>query len=507
MGIIIRQGIKGTIVSYLGTLLGFVNMLILFPLVCTAGEIGLYRILLDAASFFVIFSLLGSNSTLIRFFPYFSNSLKSKGQFLFYILLTAGVGFVIFSGIYLFFNEEILLPFIDKSSDLISYKYYLLPLALFLLLFNVFSAYSRALLKIVAPKFLKEVLIRLFIGIAAVFFFFNLIQFNDLIGWIVGFYGIALLLLIWYIANLKQLIITPGTSIFKSPQIKEMTQFGMITFLSAGSGVIVGKIDTLMLGSMTGLSNTGIYGVAFYIGAFIQLPRRSLSDISAPLIARGYKQGDIGQVSTIYKKSSINLLIIGSFILTIIWANIDAIFSLIPHSDIFIKGKYVVLFIGLGKLFDMAMGLNHEIITNSKIYKWNMLLIPLLAITTIITNLIFIPEDNPFSSFGVYGINGAAIASLLSIFSINLLRYLLILIKLKLQPFSIHTFKALLIAGITYLVGNVIPGMDIPILEIIIKSIAMSAIFASLVLVLKPSKDISQLIMNSWNQILPETKK
>jgi hypothetical protein len=57
------------------------------------------------------------------------------------------------------------------------------------------------------------------------------------------------------------------------------------------------------------------------------------------------------------------------------------------------------------------------------------------------------------------------------------------------------------------LVGNVIPGMDIPILEIIIKSVAMSAIFASLVLVLKPSKDISQLIMNSCNQILPETKK
>ena len=56
MGIIIRQGIKGTIVSYLGTLLGYVNMLILFPLIFSTEEIGLYRILLDAASFFVIFS-------------------------------------------------------------------------------------------------------------------------------------------------------------------------------------------------------------------------------------------------------------------------------------------------------------------------------------------------------------------------------------------------------------------------------------------------------------------
>ena len=120
-----------------------------------------------------------------------------------------------------------------------------------------------------------------------------------------------------------------------------------------------------------------------------------------------------------------------------------------------------------------------------------------MAVTTIVTNLVFIP---------LYGINGAAIASLLSIFSINLLRYFLILVKLKLQPLSIQTLKALLIAGITYLAGNVIPGMDIPILEIIIKSIAMSAIFASLVLVLKPSEDISQLIMNSWNQIIKRNK-
>ena len=204
------------------------------------------------------------------------------------------------------------------------------------------------------------------------------------------------------------------------------------------------------------------------------------------------------QISTIYKKTSINLLIIGSFILTLIWTNIDALFSLIPHSEMFIQGKYVVLFIGLGKLFDMAMGLNHEIITNSKIYKWNILLIPLLAVTTIVTNLIFIP---------LYGINGAAIASLLSIFSINLLRYFLILVKLKLQPFNIQTLKALLIAGITLFIGYLIPGLDIPILEIILKSLVMSSVFSILILALKPSEDISQLIMKSWNKIIEKLNK
>lgn len=350
------------------------------------------------------------------------------------------------------------------------------------------------------PKFLREVLIRLLLGTAAVLFFFKFFNFTDYIGSIVVIYGIVLILLIGYIGWIKQLKIYPNISIFRSKKMKEISQFGLITLFSTGSGVIVGKIDTLMLGSMTGLSDTGVYAIAFYIGSFIQLPRRSLSEISSPILASNYKEGNMDQVLDIYKKTSINLLIIGSLLFTLIWSNIDAIFSLIPdsaNSELYSKGKYVVLFIGLGKLFDMAMGLNHEIITNSKFYKWNLLLIPLLALTTIITNLIFIP---------LYGITGAAIASLISMCSINLIRYLLILIKLKFQPLDINTLKGILIALASLLVGNLVPHLDIPILEIALRSLAILSVFGVLIFVFKPSADIIQLIMKLWQRLVIRKK-
>jgi len=492
MGIIIRQGIKGTLVSYMGTVLGYINMLILFPLFFSTTEIGLYRILLDASSFFVIFSILGAADTSVRFFPFFKDTAKSQGQFLFYILTIASIGFVLFMGVYLFFNDEILKPFIEKSPELVSYKYYLIPLVFLNLFYVVFYTYCRSLLRIVVPKFFKEVIVRLLLGAAAIFFFLNFIDFTDYIGSIVGIYFIVLVLIIGYIAWLNQLKIYPNTSIFKSEKFKEMTVFGFLTLISAGSGVIVARIDTLMLGSMTGLSDTGVYGIAFYIGAIIQLPRRSLSEISAPVIASMIKEKKMDQVHYLYKKTSINLLIIGSLFFILVWSNVDAIFSLIPNSELFVKGKYVVFFIGLAKLFDMSLGLNHEIITNSKYYKWNTILIPLLAITTIVTNLIFIPK---------YGITGAAIASLISISSINLLRYILILIKFNIQPFNFNTLKGIMIAIISFFCGSFVPDMDYAIIEILIRSMVILFIFAILIFTMRPSEDINSLISGLWTRL------
>ena len=87
MGVIIKQSIKGTLVSYGGAILGYVNLLLLFPLVFSTEQIGLYRVLIDAAAFFVIFSQLGILNISIKYFPYFQDIKKKHNGFLVYILL------------------------------------------------------------------------------------------------------------------------------------------------------------------------------------------------------------------------------------------------------------------------------------------------------------------------------------------------------------------------------------------------------------------------------------
>ena len=57
MGIIIRQSIKGTLVNYLGIVVGFVTTFFILTHYLTTEEVGLTRVLVDAAVLFSSFAL------------------------------------------------------------------------------------------------------------------------------------------------------------------------------------------------------------------------------------------------------------------------------------------------------------------------------------------------------------------------------------------------------------------------------------------------------------------
>ena len=119
------------------------------------------------------------------------------------------------------------------------------------------------------------------------------------------------------------------------------------------------------------------------------------------------------EIKNIYEKSSLNQLLLGGFIFLIIWLNIDEGLALLPEK--FQGGKYVVLYIGLSKLFSVATGVNGQIIVNSKYYRFDLYSNFILLIITIFTNYIFIPESSPLSEYSIVGINGAAFATALSV--------------------------------------------------------------------------------------------
>ena len=76
MGIIAKQSIQGTIVTYLGVAVGFVTTFFVLTRFLSAEEIGLARVLIDAATLFIGLAQLGTSSSIIRFYPHF----KGKEQ-------------------------------------------------------------------------------------------------------------------------------------------------------------------------------------------------------------------------------------------------------------------------------------------------------------------------------------------------------------------------------------------------------------------------------------------
>src|SRR5690625_7619930 len=85
-----------------------------------------------------------------------------------------------------------------------------------------------------------------------------------------------------------------------------MRTYGLYTLLGGLTTVVVWNIDVIMLGSMTGLEQTAVYSVAFYIGAVIAVPQRAIERIATQLVASHIRSRSWEEIRTIYQTTSLN---------------------------------------------------------------------------------------------------------------------------------------------------------------------------------------------------------
>ena len=100
MGVIAKQSIRGTIVTYLGIAVGIVTTFFVLTRFLTTEEIGLARVLIDAATLFIGLAQLGTNASIIRFYPYFKEKESDEDHgFFFWALVVPFIGFVLFAAL------------------------------------------------------------------------------------------------------------------------------------------------------------------------------------------------------------------------------------------------------------------------------------------------------------------------------------------------------------------------------------------------------------------------
>ena len=107
MGVIARQSIKGAIANYLGVAIGFFVTFLVLPKYLTQEQIGLTRVMVDAAMLFTSFAQLGTNASILRFFPYFKDGKDNHGIFGWSVLIPL-IGFTLFAAAFLIFREPLL---------------------------------------------------------------------------------------------------------------------------------------------------------------------------------------------------------------------------------------------------------------------------------------------------------------------------------------------------------------------------------------------------------------
>ncbi|HEX2963253.1 MAG TPA: polysaccharide biosynthesis C-terminal domain-containing protein [Ignavibacteriales bacterium] len=498
MGIVIRQSAKTLIVTYLGFLIGYVNTLIFYPLALSVEQIGLQRILLDVTGFFATFAALGATHIPVRYFPYFKDPKKEHNGFLFFLFCLSFVGYIVFVALFFIFKDTLIGIYSRNAAQLTEYFYYLIPFTFIQLCLFILEVYMLVQLKPVVPRFIREIVIRVLLTLGVLGILYHMITFHVFINFIFVVYVIALLLLVIYVYSRGVLFLRPNFSVFKNPMLKSMLVFGGFVLLGNTSDIIIRNIDSLMLGSYSGLKSTGIYTIALYIALVLEIPRRSMSQVVIPLVAEATKNGDMKKIAEIYKKSSINQMIIGGLVFLVIWCNIDNIFKFIPNGSVFIAGKYVVFYLGIGKLFDMAMGINAEIMTTSKYYKYDIFFYAGLSLLAIGTNMLLIP---------IWGILGAAMASAISIIIYNLVRFAFIWRIYRMQPFSKQTVKVLLISLVVLIFNYMFPHVSGHFVwDVAIRGFFIAVLFSLLVLLSRASEDINAVLSRTIRRFLEKVQ-
>jgi len=482
MGIVRNQSIKNSISFYIGMAIGAINTVIIYPNVFHdhPEHFGLIQIIIAYAIVISTFSSLGIPKTFIRFFP----AIKQKGQLYFLSLITPLFGFALMSFCYVFLKDEIL--HLIQASDLLRDNfYYIIILVFFISFYDVLTAISRSFLSSATPIFINEVFLKLYSLIVLLLHWFDYFDFTTFLQIYITGYILKFCILLLIQSYKKRFSISFSLQGLK---LKEMLSFGIYVLLGGTSVMIVTRLDMMMIGTMMDLEHVAFYTVAFFIGNAIKIPGKSIFAITVPLLAKAWENQDFKQIQTLYSKSSINQLIIGGVFFLCIWINIDEVFSLLPLKFSF--GKWVVLFIGLSQLFNIATGVNGAIIVNSRYYRYDLYTNVLLVFITLLTNYIFIP---------IYGITGAAMATALSVFLFNFIRLVLIKVKMKMHPFSFKTIYTVIILFAIYLLVTFLPLSGNVYFDIFWKSFFVIMVFIPLMLALKLSEDI--------NKIVAETKK
>ncbi len=427
MGIVVRQSIKGTLMNYLGVAIGFVTTFFVMTKYLTQEEIGLTRVMADAALLLSGLAALGTNTSALRYYPYFKDKASRDHGFFGWTLIVPLVGFVIFTVLFFVFKDFIISKFSDESPLFVDYMYLVIPMAFFMMYMTVFETNANVLMRIVVPKMVREVGVRLFTLGDYILYITGVISLDGMVIGLCLAYLVATLLNIIYLLCLSKISFKIEPGHISKWLRRDFLYYTLFLTVAAVVGNIIPSINTFFISAKMGLAITGIYTIAAYMANLVEMPYRSLSAISRPIISQAMKDNDTQRATMMCKSVSMHQLIAGAFVFFMIWINIDLFFELLPNGEKYVDGKWVFFLLGLAKLVNSSLNISVTVLSYSKWYYLQLIFTAVLTISAIILNNKLIP---------ILGMTGAAWSSIISFSIYYMLLLSLIIWKTKISPFS-----------------------------------------------------------------------
>ncbi|SIQ26502.1 Membrane protein involved in the export of O-antigen and teichoic acid [Chryseobacterium sp. RU37D] len=465
MSVVARQGFKYSIIGYLGFLLGTISAIFIFP--NDFEFYGKLRYILPSAEFLVPFVVLGISYSNVKFFHTVEKDGKEQNM-LSLSLLFVFINFLIF--LLVFFVLPYLYPKF-RHSEAWKAKEVILPMVLILSFCTIFNKYTSNYKRIVISNIFDNLFPKIAnLGAFCLFFYFALSQ-EIAFAFFFGMFALMLFGYIYYTNRLKKINLDFSTDYFKKDVFwKEFFNYSFFGFLGTFGNYLA--INSLMIGEFMGMEENGIYAVLYALISLISIPQLGLFNVSAPIISKNLADGDMEELDRFHKKTSLSLYFLGAVLFSCIMVGFPFLTQFMPKNGIMLREYEPVIWIwGSAVLVDLATGFNGNIISLSKYYKFNILVMLLLAGLTISLNLYFIKNTD-------LKLIGIALSTAISLTTYNVIKIVFNYIMFKVSPLSIEMIFVSIICTLAVTVAIVLPDFNNNFINMIYKpSVVLLLIF------------------------------
>lgn len=480
-----KQSIISTVFVYAGFFIGFINTYLFTrngsPF--TTSEYGLTGIFIAVGNLMFAFANMGMNSVLYKFYPYYIDNLpKKKNDLLTWALLISILGFVfvLISGY--FFKDLVIKKFSANSPEFVQYYFWVFHFGFSILIFSFFEIYAWNLKKSIITTFFREVLFRILTTVLIFLLSFKLINSFDVFIKLYSLtYGVIAISLFIYLLTKKKLNFTFSISRVTKKFYKKIASFASLIYFGGLVYMIAQFIETLVIMSVIGTAAAGIFALASVVSGLVQAPQRGAIAASIPVLSKAWKDKDHDKINLIYQRSGINLLIVSLGVFLIIWLNFTDAVNVFHLKPAYLLSKWVFFFIGLAKIIDLGTGVNSQIIGTSIHWRFEFFSGIILLSLALPLNYFFVKE---------FGILGAAYAHVISFSAYNAIRIIFLKRKFNMQPFSIKSAYAIVLAFTFYAVCYYAFISMHTFLGIVLKSVVFLILYGGSVIYLNLSPDV-----------------
>jgi O-antigen/teichoic acid export membrane protein len=484
MGIVQKEALNTTILSYIGLVIGYINKGFLFIVFLSTEQIGLVNLLLSVGLLFAHLSNFGLINAVWRFFPFFRSEEKDHYGFLKGVLIKVILGAFFYAIVAYILKPEIIYLYKEKSALFVDYFFWVIPIGLANVMFLIFDMFLRGLNKNTISVISNEFFHRLLTTGLILLFAFQLIDFDLFVVLFSISFFLPTLILFVHLVKIKELKFKKSSTKISKKFQRIVYSYSIFSYLNSIGSVVIVTMDAMMIAVFLGLKATGVYSTILYLINALQIPIRSIMRVGTSLVAKYWKEKDMVKMNELYVKVSSISLIISLYTFMLVWVNIDHIIFYLPK-DFKIAGITFLIFM-IGKMIDMYFGLNGIIFITSKKYKYDIIFTAILLFAVYFMNLFLIPH---------YGILGAAISTSFAIIFYNVGRLIFVWKLYGLQPFEKNQFKIITLFIGVILLFKILPVFQIhPIIYSILNCVLITVIFIGGIILFKFNDDLNSYL-------------